>query len=75
MWKIWCWIIVYWNRQSYYEIKSKDVYEELFKYKHLFDFNEYKSNILIQQTKKLLAKWKTNLKEFQSINLLDWWRR
>ena len=25
-----------------YEIKSKDVYEEFFKYKHLFDFSEYK---------------------------------
>ena len=26
-----------------YEIKSKDVYEEFFKYRHLFDFSEYKS--------------------------------
>ena len=38
-----------------YEIKSKDVYEEFFKCKHLFDFSEYKMNV----------------KEFQSINLLD----
>ena len=28
------------DRQSY-EIKSKNVYKEFFKYKHLFDFSEY----------------------------------
>ena len=33
-------MVVDWHRQSY-EIKSKDVYEELFKHKHLFDFSNY----------------------------------
>ena len=54
-----------------YEIKSKDVYEEFFKYKHLFDFSEYKSKIFDSTNKKSLGKWKMNLKEFQSLNLLD----
>ena len=39
-----------------YEIKQKDVYKELFKYKYLFDFSEIQSNFLIQLTKELLAK-------------------
>ena len=39
-----------------YEMKSKDVYKEFLKYKHLFDFRKYKSKFLIQQIKKLLAK-------------------
>ena len=29
-----------------YEIKSKDVYEEFFKCKHLFDFSKYQSSFL-----------------------------
>ena len=29
-----------------YEIKSKDVYEEFFKYKHLFDFSKYQASFL-----------------------------
>ena len=28
-----------------YEIKSKDVYEEFFKYKHLFDFSNYPEDL------------------------------
>ena len=27
-----------------YEIKSEDVYEEFFKHKHLFDFNNFPKN-------------------------------
>ena len=38
-----------------YEVKSKDVYEEFFKYKHLTLVN-INQNFLIQQTKTLLAK-------------------
>ena len=38
-----------------YEIKSKDVYEELFEYKYLFDCIEFQSNFLIQLTKELIA--------------------
>ena len=56
--KKWYWLIVYWYRQSYLWNKSKDVYENVFKYKHLFDFSEYKSNFFIGK------------KEFQSTNLL-----
>ena len=28
-----------------YEIKSKDVYEEFFKHKHLFDFNNFSKDL------------------------------
>ena len=48
-----------------YEIKSKDdVYEKFFKRKHLFDFTEHQSKFFDPTNKKLLAKWKTNTKEF-----------
>ena len=41
-----------------YEIKSEDVYEKNFKYKHLFDFSNYPkdSKFFIRLIKKLLAK-------------------
>ena len=47
------------------EIKSKDVYEELFRHKHLFDFSNYPedSKLFDLANKKLLVKWKTSLKE------------
>ena len=35
-----------------YQIKLQDVYEEVFKHKHLCDFSEYQSKFLIQLTKK-----------------------
>ena len=40
------------------EIKSKNVYEEFFKWKDLFDFNNYpkESKFLMRLIKKLLAK-------------------
>ena len=40
------------------EIKSKNVYEEFFKWKNLFDFNNYpkESKFLMRLIKKLLAK-------------------
>ena len=46
-----------------YEIKSKDVNEEFFKHKNLFDFSNYPKNFLMRLIKKLLVKWKTSLKE------------
>ena len=51
-----------------YKIKSEDVYKEFFKPKNLFDFNNYPedSKFLIEPIKKLLVKWKTNLKD-------NWW--
>ena len=39
-----------------YEIKSEDVYEEFFKYKHLFDFSNHPKSFLTSQIRKLLVK-------------------
>ena len=39
-----------------YEIKSGDDYEEFFKYKHLLDFSEYKSNCFDLTIKKVICK-------------------
>ena len=40
------------------EIKSKDVYVEFFKYKHLFDFSEYQSIFFDPTNKRVIAKMK-----------------
>ena len=44
------------------EIKSKDVSEELFKYKYLFDFSEYKSKFFDWTNKKVIGKMKHEFK-------------
>ena len=43
-----------------YEIKSKDVYEEFFKHKQLFDFSNYPKDLkfLIRLIKKIIGKMK-----------------
>ena len=43
-----------------YEIKSKDAYEELFKWKDLFDFSNYAkdSKIFSETNKKVIGKMK-----------------
>ena len=43
-----------------YEIKSEDVYEELFKHKHLFDFSNYPkdSKFFDETNKKVIGKLK-----------------
>ena len=43
-----------------YEIKSEDVYEEFFKYKHLFDFSNYPkdSKFFDETNKKVIGKMK-----------------
>ena len=43
-----------------YEIKSKDVYEELFKYRHLFDFSNFskESKVYDNQNKMVVGKMK-----------------
>ena len=48
-----------------YKIKSEDVYEELFKHKHLLDFSNYRegSKFFYEANKKLLVKWKTSQTE------------
>ena len=45
-----------------YEIKSKDVYEEFFKYKHLFDFSEFQSNFFDPNNKRVIGKMKDEFK-------------
>ena len=40
-----------------YEIKSKDVYEEFFKWKYLFDFSNY-SKFFNETNKKVIGKMK-----------------
>ena len=48
-----------------YKIKSENVYEELFKHKHLLDFSNYPegSKFFYEANKKLLVKWKTSQTE------------
>ena len=41
-----------------YERKLEDVYEKLFRHKHLFEFS-----FVMRLIEKLLAKWKMNLVE------------
>ena len=43
-----------------YEIKSKDVYKDFFKHKHLFDFSSYPedSEFFAQVNKKVIGKMK-----------------
>ena len=43
-----------------YEIKSKDVYEELFKHRHLFDFSNFskESKVYDNQNKMVVSKMK-----------------
>ena len=55
-----------------YEIKSKDVYEEFFKYKHLFDLSSYPkdSKFFDSANEMVIDKMKDEIKEFLSINLL-----
>ena len=45
-----------------YEIKSKDVYEEFFKYKHLFDFSEFQSHFFDPNNKRVIGKMKDEFK-------------
>ena len=48
-----------------YEVKSDDVYEELFKHKHLFDLSNYPkdSKFFDSNNKQVMVKWKTNQKD------------
>ena len=45
-----------------YKIKSKDVYEEFFKHKHLFGLIECQSNVLNPTNKKVIGKMKDDYK-------------
>ena len=48
-----------------YEIESKDIYEKLFKHKHLFDFSEYQSNFFDPTDKKVSGKIKDEFRGIQ----------
>ena len=56
-----------------YGIKSKNVYEEFYKWKDLFDFSNYSkdSKFFNETNKKVIGKMKMNLVELLSLNLLD----
>ena len=45
-----------------YKINWKDVYEEFFKHKHLFDLIDYQSNVLNPTNKKVIGKMKDDYK-------------
>ena len=48
-----------------YDLKSEDVYEEFFKYKHLFDFSNYPKNskFFLETNKKVIGKMKDESEE------------
>ena len=55
-----------------YEIKSKNVYEEFFKWKDLFDFSNHpKVSKFFDETNKKIVKMKDELVELLLLNLLD----
>ena len=56
-----------------YEIKSNDVYEEIFKHKNLFYLNNYPKNSKFFDSTdvKLLAKWSMYIKKIKSISSLE----
>ena len=57
-----------------YEIKSEDVYEELFNHKHLFDFSNYSKDKILRlslmslKTLHLIKKLSDKMKRIQSKN-------
>ena len=58
--KIWCWIVIYWHRQSFLRNKSENVYEEFLKWKNLFDCTNYPedSKFFDVTNKKVIGKMK-----------------
>ena len=63
--EFWCWIVIYWHRQSYDTI--------IYKYKYLFDFSNFSkdSKFYDSQNKMVVGKMNVECKEFQLTNLLD----
>ena len=53
-----------------YEIKSKDIYEEFFKWKDLFDFSNYSkdSKFFNETNKKVIGKMKD---EFRGVIIIE----
>ena len=48
-----------------YDLKSEDVYEKIFKHKHLFDFSNYPKNskFFLETNKKVIGKMKDESEE------------
>ena len=56
-----------------YEIKSEDVYEELFKHKHLFDFSNYpKDSKFFDETNKSVIGTMKDVSEGKIIGWVYW---
>ena len=66
--KNWCWIVIYWQRQSYLWIKSEDVYEEFFKHKHLFAIFQRTLKFYDNQNEMVVGKMKDEYKGIQINN-------
>ena len=58
--EFWCWIIVYWHKQSYLWNKIRKCLCEFFKWKDLFDFSNYSkdSKFFDETNKKVIGKMK-----------------
>ena len=56
----WCWIVIYWHRQSCLWNKSENAYEEFVKWKDLLDFSNYPkdSKFFNETNKKVIGKMK-----------------
>ena len=56
-----------------YEIKSENVYEDFYKWKHLFDISNYSKDSMFfdDSNKKVIGKIKINMVELLLMNLLD----
>ena len=67
--EVWCWIANYWHSLTY-EIKSENVYEEFFKWKGLFDLNNYSkdSKFFDEINKKVSGKMKD---EFGGVTVVE----
>ena len=58
--EFWCWTVIYWHDSLTYEIKSKNVYQEFFTWKDLFEFSNYSkdSKFFNETNKKVIGKMK-----------------
>ena len=61
--KFWCWVIIYQYRQFSLWNKSENVYDEFFKWKHLFDFSNYSKDLKFydDSNEKVIGKMKDEM--------------
>ena len=71
--EILCWTVFSDSDSPTYEIKSDDVYNNVFKHKHLLDLDNYLKNskFFYPVNEGVLAKWKMYTKQNQSLILLN----